>query len=103
MASSAEKESAAWMSAAAAVLALSGAHAGAGAAATPAGQAAAGAAATGGRCWCLPRPRSPTRCEQIDGAFSAQTGIAVQGLLRGQLGAREADRGRRAGGGVCVG
>jgi molybdate transport system substrate-binding protein len=65
-----------WMSAAAAMLALSGALAG-GAPATPAGQAAAPGSSRAGSLLVFAAASLTDALQQIDGAFSARTGIAV--------------------------
>ena len=67
-----------WTSAAAAMLALSGVLAGAGAAATPAGQAAAPGSSRAGSLLVFAAASVTDALQQIDGAFSAQTGIAVE-------------------------
>jgi molybdate transport system substrate-binding protein len=67
-----------WTSAAAAMLALSGVLAGAGAAATPAGQAAAPGSSRAGSLLVFAAASLTDALQQIDGAFSAQTGIAVK-------------------------
>ncbi len=78
MARLSRKKVSGWMSAAAAMLALSGAHAGAGAPATPAGQAAARGSSHRGSLLVFAAASLTDALQQIDGAFSAQTGIAVQ-------------------------
>ncbi len=67
-----------WMSAAAAMLALSGALAGPGAPASPAGQAAAPGSSRAGSLLVFAAASLTDALQQIDGAFSAQTGIAVE-------------------------
>jgi molybdate transport system substrate-binding protein len=67
-----------WMSAAAAMLALSGALAAAGAPATPAGQAAAPGSRHAGSLLVFAAASLTDALQQVDGAFSAQTGIAVK-------------------------
>ncbi len=67
-----------WTSAAAAMLALSGALAGPGAPATPAGQAAAPGSSRAGSLLVFAAASLTDALQQIDSAFSAQTGIAVE-------------------------
>jgi molybdate transport system substrate-binding protein len=67
-----------WTSAATAMLALSGVLAGAAAAATPAGQAAAPGSSRAGSLLVFAAASVTDALQQIDGAFSAQTGIAVE-------------------------